>query len=81
AKLITGLYVPRAGTVRLNGEPIDHQNIEWFRQNTSAVFTDFHLFEEYLGFDGPGVDDEVRLYLRELRLDDKVTVRDGKLST
>ncbi|MBF6362378.1 ATP-binding cassette domain-containing protein [Nocardia farcinica] len=81
AKLITGLYVPRAGTVRLNGEPIDHQNIEWFRQHTSAVFTDFHLFEEYLGFDGPGVDDEVRRYLRELRLDDKVTVRDGKLST
>ncbi|MBF6355479.1 ATP-binding cassette domain-containing protein [Nocardia higoensis] len=81
AKLITGLYVPRTGTVSLNGEVIDHQNIEWFRQNSSAIFTDFHLFEDYLGFDQPGIDDEVRRYLRELRLDDKVDVRDGTLTT
>ncbi|WP_067852996.1 ATP-binding cassette domain-containing protein [Nocardia shimofusensis] len=81
AKLITGLYVPRTGTVSINGEAIDHQNIEWFRQNSSAIFTDFHLFEDYLGFDQPGIDDEVRRYLRELRLDDKVDVRDGTLTT
>ncbi len=81
AKLITGLYVPRTGTISLNGEPIDHRNIEWFRQNTSAVFTDFHLFEDYLGFDRPGIDDEVRHYLEQLQIAHKVTVRDGKLST
>lgn len=81
AKLITGLYVARTGTVTLNGEAIDHENIEWFRQNSSAIFTDFHLFEDYLGFDRPGIDEEVRRYLRELRLDDKVDVRDGTLTT
>ncbi|WP_280501295.1 ATP-binding cassette domain-containing protein [Nocardia farcinica] len=81
AKLITGLYVPRTGTVSLNGEAIDHQNIEWFRQHSSAIFTDFHLFEDYLGFDRPGIDEEVRHYLRELRLDDKVDVRNGTLTT
>ncbi|GAB19878.1 putative ABC transporter ATP-binding protein [Gordonia effusa NBRC 100432] len=81
AKLITGLYVPQAGSLTLNGERIDHQNIEWFRQNTAAIFTDFHLFDDYLGFDGPDLDDEVRRYLRMLRIDDKVTVRDGHLST
>lgn len=79
AKLITGLYVPQSGSVELNGERIDHDNIEWFRQNTSAIFTDFHLFDDYLGFDG--VDDEVRRYLRMLKIDDKVTVTDGHLST
>ncbi|WP_054816474.1 ATP-binding cassette domain-containing protein [Nocardia arizonensis] len=81
AKLITGLYVPRTGSVALNGEKIDHENIEWFRQNSSAIFTDFHLFEDYLGFDRPGIDDEVRHYLEELQIAHKVTVRDGKLST
>ncbi|MFB7724074.1 ATP-binding cassette domain-containing protein [Nocardia sp. NPDC056100] len=81
AKLITGLYVPRSGTVSLNGERIDHENIEWFRQNTSAIFTDFHLFDDYLGFDRPGIDDEVRHYLKELQIAHKVTVKDGKLST
>ncbi|MEV0295884.1 ATP-binding cassette domain-containing protein [Nocardia sp. NPDC050710] len=81
AKLITGLYVPRTGSVALNGEKIDHENIEWFRQNSSAVFTDFHLFEDYLGFDRPGIDGEVHRYLEELQIAHKVTVRDGRLST
>ncbi|GAB2660906.1 ATP-binding cassette domain-containing protein [Nocardia goodfellowii] len=81
AKLITGLYVPRSGRVALNGEQIDHENIEWFRQNSSAVFTDFHLFEEYLGFDRPDLDGEVRRYLEELQISHKVTVENGRLST
>jgi putative pyoverdin transport system ATP-binding/permease protein len=81
AKLITGLYVPDSGSVALNGEKIDHANIEWFRQNCSAVFTDFHLFEDYLGFQGRDVDDQVRHYLEELQLAHKVSVHDGRLST
>lgn len=81
AKLITGLYAPQTGSLTFNGEPIGHDNAEWFRQNCSAIFTDFHLFEDYLGFDRPGIDDEVRRYLVDLQLDQKVTVQDGRLST
>ncbi|MEV0335327.1 ATP-binding cassette domain-containing protein [Nocardia sp. NPDC050717] len=81
AKLITGLYVPRSGSLSLNGERIDHDNIEWYRQNSSAVFTDFHLFEDYLGFDRHGIDADVQRYLEELQIAHKVTVRDGRLST
>jgi putative ATP-binding cassette transporter len=81
AKLITGLYTPQRGVLTLNGEPVREHNVEWFRQNCSAVFTDFHLFEDYLGFDRPGIDDEVRGYLADLHLADKVTVCDGRLST
>ncbi|MCF8571775.1 ATP-binding cassette domain-containing protein [Gordonia sp. HY002] len=81
AKLITGLYVAQRGTITLDGERIDHDNIEWFRQNTSAIFTDFHLFDEYLGFDRPDLDDEVGRYLEMLDIADKVTVSGGTLST
>jgi putative ATP-binding cassette transporter len=81
AKLITGLYLPENGSVTLNGETIDHDNVEWYRQAASAVFTDFHLFEDYFGFDRPGIDDEVRHYLEELQIADKVTVQNGRLST
>ncbi|WP_278262237.1 ATP-binding cassette domain-containing protein [Nocardia sp. AG03] len=81
AKLITGLYVPRTGSLSLNGERIDHDNIEWYRQNSSAVFTDFHLFEDYLGFDRPGIDEEVQRYLDELQIAHKVSVKGGRLST
>lgn len=81
AKLITGLYPPQQGAITLNGEQIGEHNVEWYRQNCAAVFTDFHLFEDYLGFDRPGIDDEVREYLVALHLADKVSVRDGRLST
>ena len=81
AKLITGLYPPASGSLVLNGEKIGHDNIEWFRQNCSAVFADYHLFEDYLGFDRPGIDDEVRHYLHRLQIAHKVTVHDGRLST
>jgi putative ATP-binding cassette transporter len=81
AKLLTGLYLPETGFVTVNGEKIGHDNLEWFRQNCSAVFTDFHLFEDYLGFHRPGIDDGVRRYLTELQLAHKVTVQDGRLST
>jgi putative ATP-binding cassette transporter len=81
AKLLTGLYAPERGSVTLNGEKIGRNNVEWFRQNCAAVFTDFHLFEDYLGFDRPGIDDEVSHYLRELQLSHTVTVHEGRLST
>ena len=81
AKLIAGLYTPETGFVTINGEKVGHENIEWFRQNCSAIFTDFHLFEDYLGFDHAGLDDEVRRYLTELQLAHKVSVHDGRLST
>ena len=60
---------------------MNHENIEWYRQNFSAVFTDFHLFEEYLGLDGPELDQRVRHYLDRLQIADKVQVQDGRLST
>lgn len=81
AKLLTGLYLPQTGFITLDGERIDHAGVEWLRHSASAIFTDFYLFEDYLGFDRPGIDDEVRHYLRELRLADKVTVQNGRLST
>lgn len=82
AKLITGLYTPQHGTITLNGERIDHHNIEWFRHTSSAIFTDFHLFEDYLGYlQRPGIDAEVTRLLAKLQLSHKVSVHDGRLST
>jgi putative ATP-binding cassette transporter len=45
------------------------------------VFTDFHLFEDYLGFRRPGIDDQVRRYLDQMQIAHKVSVQDGRLST
>ncbi len=81
AKLITGLYVPEAGSITLNGVPIDDLNREWYRQHFSAIFSDFYLFNRCLGFYQPDLDQEVQTYLKQLHLDHKVQVKKGVLST
>lgn len=78
AKLLLGLYEPEAGEIRLDGERIDRAGRDRYRQSFSAVFFDFHLFDE---LPGGGLDEEARRHLRELQLDGKVEIADGRLST
>jgi putative pyoverdin transport system ATP-binding/permease protein len=80
-KLLVGLYDADDGRTYCNGEPVTALTRAAFRQQFSVVFSDCHLFEELLGLDGPELAERVPAYLRLLDLDDKVQVREGKLST
>lgn len=81
AKLITGLYSPDSGELRLDGQPIGETNREWYRQHFSAIFSDFYLFERLISPADLALDDQAQTYLKKLELDQKVSVRDGQLST
>jgi putative pyoverdin transport system ATP-binding/permease protein len=83
AKLLTGLYIPEIGEIKLNGETIDSDNREWYRQHFSVVFGDFFLFEKLLGTgkDSAKLDVEAQDYLRLLQIEHKVQIKDGVLST
>ncbi len=81
AKIITGLYLPQAGAIRLDGEPVTHRNRDAYRQLFSAVFADFYLFDDLLGLDGAGLDERAHDYLRQLHLQHKVRVANGAFST
>lgn len=81
AKLIIGLYIPEAGEICLDRQPINQQNREWYRQFFSVVFSDFYLFERLLGLDNTYLDVQAQNYLKQLQLDRKVKVENGKLST
>jgi putative ATP-binding cassette transporter len=81
AKLITGLYPPEQGSIRLNGRVIGDHNRDDYRQVFSAVFADFYLFDNLLGTPGPELDKQAREYLAHLHLDHKVKVKGGVLST
>jgi putative ATP-binding cassette transporter len=81
AKLITGLYIPETGEIRLDGELISEQNREWYRQFFSVVFADFYLFDELWGLENSDLDYKVQDYLKLLQLEHKVKVKNGKLST
>ncbi|BAY21068.1 cyclic peptide transporter [Calothrix sp. NIES-2100] len=81
AKLITGLYIPEKGDILWDKELISDKNREWYRQHFSVVFSDFYLFDELLGLENPDLDRKAQKYLKQLQLDHKVTIENGKLST
>jgi len=81
AKIITGLYPPESGEIRLNGLPILDTNRDDFRQIFSAVFSDFYLFDSLLGLESTERDEQAREYLKQLHLSHKVRITNGVLST
>jgi len=81
AKIITGLYTPESGTLLLDGQIINDNSREGYREHFTAVFSDFFLFENLLGLDKHQLDDRARDYLANLHLNHKVQVKDGALST
>jgi putative ATP-binding cassette transporter len=81
AKLMTGLYQPEQGEIYLDEVAIVSENREWYRQHFAVVFADFYLFDRLLGLDQENLDEIAANYLHKLRLDHKVQINQGKLST
>ena len=81
AKLLTGLYRPESGEIRLDGQPVTDQNRDLYRQNFSVVFSDFYLFDSLLGLQSPDLDAKAREFLVQLQLNEKLRINDGALST
>jgi putative ATP-binding cassette transporter len=81
AKVITGLYVPERGVLKVNQTVVTDENRDQFRQLFSVVFSDFYIFDSLLGLWKNDIDDQARGYLEQLQLAHKVTVRNGVLST
>jgi putative ATP-binding cassette transporter len=81
AMLLLGLYDPERGSIELNGVPIDAANVAHYRQWFSAVFADFHLFDEVLCGTQQDVAEQAASYLSRLQIADKVKVESGRFST
>ena len=79
-KLITGLYTPDRGKILFNNMPVNDENREWYRQQFSAVFYDFYLFDRLIGIE-QRLQPEIQNYLKLLEIDNKVKVKDDVLST
>lgn len=81
AKLMVGLYPQEAGELLLDGERIGDANRDRYRQLFSAVFSDFHLFDQLLETGRPEIDAEGNGLLKKLHLHHKVEVRNGAFTT
>lgn len=79
-RLLTALYKPDQGSIRVDGTPVREGNLQAYRNLFSVIFTDFHLFDRLYGL---GDTDETRLaaLLEEMELAQKTRYRDGEFTT
>jgi putative ATP-binding cassette transporter len=80
-KLLSGLYFPRSGTIRVDGRAVTPETQDAYRQLFSVVFVDGYLFPTLLGLDRPELDDEAQELLARLALAGQVRVAGGAFST
>jgi putative pyoverdin transport system ATP-binding/permease protein len=79
-KLLTGLYRPMGGVIRLDGVDINEANIDAYRQLFSVVFSDYHLFRRLYGL--RAVDPaQVEALLAEMELEKKTRLSDNSFQT
>ena len=82
AKIITGIFTPSIGAVKIDSQLVDSQNNADYRQLFSAIFSDQHLFKQLIGRERQQPDEAlVNTWLHKLNLQDKVSVTDNQLST
>nr|VFJ58841.1 MAG: putative ATP-binding cassette transporter [Candidatus Kentron sp. FW]VFJ58921.1 MAG: putative ATP-binding cassette transporter [Candidatus Kentron sp. FW]VFJ63132.1 MAG: putative ATP-binding cassette transporter [Candidatus Kentron sp. FW] len=75
-KLLTGLYLPVSGAIRVNGNTVENKDYQAYREMFTTIFSDFYLFSRLYGIDD--IDgNEMHDLLRRFGLDKKTRYRDG----
>ncbi len=59
-KVITGLYLPEAGAIWLNGEQVTPETVDDYRQHFTAIFSDTYIFDQLLGLSQVDLDSRAR---------------------
>ncbi|MEZ8702957.1 multidrug ABC transporter permease/ATP-binding protein [Vibrio cyclitrophicus] len=81
ARLLTGLYRPHAGQVYVDGNEVTQQHWQDYRQQFSAVFSDFHLFHQIVDGEGQDIDSkDIDEWMVRLEMAHKVDHKQGTLS-
>jgi len=79
-KLLTALYWPAQGCIRVDGAAIGPAMVQSYRNLFSAIFSDFHLFERMHGL-GQVAPERVHALLEEMGLSRKTAFEHGRFTT
>jgi putative pyoverdin transport system ATP-binding/permease protein len=78
-KVLTGLYPPSAGSLRVDGILVQSGNVADYREMISAIYSDFHLFTKVYGL--LGVEgDSVRGLLEQMQIADKTSFMNDRFT-
>ncbi|MFM8253143.1 MAG: cyclic peptide export ABC transporter [Planctomycetota bacterium] len=80
-KLLTGLYQPAAGAIRIDGRDVTAADQESYRQLFTAVFDDGMVFDGLWGLSPAAVHEQAHQLLTDLQLDHAVQIIDRRFST
>ncbi len=75
-KVLTGLYAPNGGELRVNDTDVSPERQEWYREHFSVVFADCFVFDKLLGLTAPGLKETTQKYLELLQIDHKVSLHE-----
>lgn len=79
-KLLTGLYRPVSGAIKIDDLQLGPQSIAPYRNLIATVFSDFHLFAELYGTDG--IDpDEATYWLERFEMAHATGIQNGRYTT
>jgi len=79
-RVLTALYHHSSGQLLYNGVEVGPDDRQAYREQFSAVFSEFHLFRELLG-DARGRADEAGYWIDRLGLSGKTQIREDSFST
>lgn len=78
-RLMTGLYPAEEGVIEIDGVAVEGRALAGLREQFSAVFADFHLFDRLYGVEEADPEKVQRL-IAEMGLAHKVTFAEGRFS-
>jgi putative ATP-binding cassette transporter len=79
-KLLTGLYYPTSGIIKLDDLTITKKSYPPYRELYSIIFNDFHLFKILYGYKQTKDFEKLNDLLKLMKLDLKTEIIDGKFT-
>ncbi len=81
SKILTGLYLPKNGSIKYLGEEVKEENLISFRDLFSAYYADSHVFEHLSHISPEFLDEKGQEFISMLEMDEKVGIEDKQFSS